>query len=468
MSIARLVCTLLAWAGTSTFFACPGLESTATESRDESRPRLLVLTDIGGDPDDQQSMIRLMTYANELQIEGLIASASGTPGELKEKVVKPDLIRRIVEAYGQVRDRLVQHDARYPTVQCLLDRIKSGNPSRGLSAIGAPHDTEGSRWIIQMADRSDPRPLNIAIWGGQTDLAQALWRVREERGETGLKKFLARLRVYDIADQDGIHAWIFANFPDLFYVLAKAQGGADRRLGAFRGMYLGGDETLTSQNWIKSHVLVGHGPLGALYPTKTWTAPNPHGTLKEGDTPSWFYFLANGLSDPAHPEWGCWGGRFQRGDRGLYRDAKDSVDGTTDARAAVWRWRPAFQNDFQARLDWCVKTPEEANHQPVAVVNGDASRRVLHLPSQAGSPVRLTAQGTTDPDDDRLTYRWWIYREAGTCQFDVRVDSADDASVLVQVPEQASGTNIHVVLEAVDEGTPPLTSYRRVVLEVAP
>jgi hypothetical protein len=30
--------------------------------RAPAKPRLLVLTDIGGDPDDQQSMIRLMTY----------------------------------------------------------------------------------------------------------------------------------------------------------------------------------------------------------------------------------------------------------------------------------------------------------------------------------------------------------------------------------------------------------------------
>ena len=57
------------------------------------RPRLVVLTDIGGDPDDQQSMIRLMTYANEFEIEGLIASATGTPGESKEEVTRPEIGR---------------------------------------------------------------------------------------------------------------------------------------------------------------------------------------------------------------------------------------------------------------------------------------------------------------------------------------------------------------------------------------
>src|SRR5215831_15607171 len=77
--------------------------------RAPAKPRLLVLTDIGGDPDDQQSMIRLMTYANEFEIEGLIATAAGTPGELKKDVTRPDLIRQIVKAYGKVRPNLLLH-----------------------------------------------------------------------------------------------------------------------------------------------------------------------------------------------------------------------------------------------------------------------------------------------------------------------------------------------------------------------
>src|SRR5205814_23227 len=99
--------------------------------------------------------------------------------------------------------------------------------------------------------------------------------------------------------------------------------------------------------------------------------PHPHGCLKEGDTPSWLYFLPTGLSDPAHPDWGGWGGRFRRAGRGLFRDAADTVGKVTDARATVWRWRPAFQADFAARMAWCVKPVRGANHPPVAVLNGD-------------------------------------------------------------------------------------------------
>src|SRR5690606_28444803 len=228
-----------------------------------------------------------------------------------------------------------------------------GNSRRGRQAIGAEHDTEGSRWIIEVADRQDERPLHITIWGGQTDLAQALWRVREERGADGLKTFLARLRVYDIDDQDDLQGWLFENFPDLFYVLSKSPPGRDKREGGYRGMYLDGDVETTSLAWLDAHVRRNHGPLGALYPPRTWTEPNPHGALKEGDTPSWFYFLPHGLQDPAHPEWGGWGGRFRHVERGLWRDAADTAGGKTSARATVFRWRPVFQAAFQARLDWC-------------------------------------------------------------------------------------------------------------------
>ncbi len=431
-----------------------------------TRPRLLVLTDIGGDPDDQQAMIRLMTYANEFEIEGLIATASGVPGELKRKIVQPRLIGEIVEAYGRVRDNLAKHAPGYPTARQLLDRIKSGNPHRGREAIGRGHDTEGSGWIMRVVDQPDPRLVNIVVWGGQTDLAQALWRVRHDRDEAGLRRFLGKVRVYDIGNQDGIEDWIFENFPDLFYVLANAPQGADRRLGVYRGMYLGGDESLTSREWIDTHVRRDHGPLGALYPTKTWTAPNPHGALKEGDTPSWFYFLPFGLGNPAHPEWGGWGGRFRHAQRGLYRDAADTVAETTDARATVWRWRPAYQHDFQARMDWCVRPPDGANHAPRAVLQADRSRRVLQLRAAPGAAVRLSAGGSSDRDGDTLAYRWWVYGEAGTCPRPVRVENARRPEAIVHVPSVAPGTTIHVVLEVTDDGSPPLVGYRRVVLQV--
>jgi hypothetical protein len=432
----------------------------------ETKPRLMILTDIGGDPDDQQSLIRLMHYSNEFDIEGLIATSSGTLGELPKAAVKTELVREIVEAYGQVRDNLALHAQGFPQVEQLRKVIKSGNKQRGKDAIGEEHDSEASRWIIAAADRNDERPLNIAVWGGQTDLAQALWRVRTSRDVAGLKKFLSRLRVYDIDDQDGLQSWLFENFPDLFYVLSKHPPGKDKREGGYRGMYLGGDESSTSTEWLDKHLRKDHGPLGALYPVNTWTAPNPHSALKEGDTPSWFYFLTNGVNDPAHPEWGGWGGRFRHEKQGLWLDAADQVGREQHARVNVWRWRPVFQNEFAARADWCVKPKGEANHAAVIAINGDRSRAPLLLKVAAGGKTELSATDSTDPDGDKLTFNWWQYREAGTYDGAVILDKVDSQQLPVNIPPEARGKTIHLILEATDDGQPPLTTLRRVVLQV--
>lgn len=441
------------------------MQDSCNHSREiiSHKPRLMVLTDIGGDPDDQQSMIRLMLYACDVEIEGLVATASGTPGELDRDIVRPDLIDQIVRAYGEVWNKLSRHRDGYPEASVLLDRIKAGNPDRGFDSLGPRADTEGSEWIRQAALRDDPRPLNVVIWGGSTDLAQALWQLSHSLGPEDLAKVLRRLRVHSIGHQDGTGPWIVRTFPELFYILSAAEPGQDKREGAYRGMYLGGDESLTSLEWLRENVLTGHGPLGALYPQKTWTTPNPHGALKEGDTPSWFYFLPNGLGSPEHPEWGCWGGRFRPAGNRLFRDATDTVGGVSHPRATVWRWRPDYQCEYQARMDWCVAPPGEANHPPEARVAGPLRRTV-----RSGETVALDASGSSDPDGDALAYRWFVYREAGSYRGEVELRDPTAPIARLEAPEVDAPQTLHVVLRVVDDGTPPLASYARVVLTLLP
>ena len=315
------------------------------------RPELVILTDIGGDPDDQQSLIRLLLYSNELDLRLLIASAAGSVGELKDAVTRPELIQQIVTAYGQVLPQLQQHADGWPSAAELSSRVVSGNHRRGRAAVGAGHDTEASRRLIQEIQQASPeRPLNISIWGGQTDFAQALWQARADRSPAEFADFCRRFRVYDINDQDSLADWMRGEFPGLFYILASKPEGRDRRDGIYRGMYLTGDVSTTSREWIDRNVR-STGPLGALYPTETWTAPNPHSCLKEGDTPSWFFFLPRGGNDPSKPEQPGWGGRFVRQPDGWYRDPP--FMNNYDPRTEVSRWRPDFQRDFALRMSWC-------------------------------------------------------------------------------------------------------------------
>lgn len=411
------------------------------------RPRLLVLTDIGGDPDDQQAMVRLMTYSNEFDIEGLVATSRMGHGH----DIQPQLIQQIVNAYGQVRANLLLHDADYPNASALLGVVKKGNPVPGTGSVGSGKDTEGSNWIIQVVDKADSRPVNVSIWGGATELAQALWRVRNDRTSSQLASFLAKLRIHSIGDQDDTSPWIRQQFPGLWYIHDLYD--ADKFQSPYRGMYLGGDTSIRSGTWVSTHVRANHGPLGALYPA---TAPGSDG-VKEGDTPSWFYFLPKGFNTPEQPAWGGWGGRFSGSGPLFLSNSTDNVGGEISRRATVWRWRPAFQNDFQARMDWCVKPFNGANHNPTASVVGGTDRTAA-----PGATVVLDASGSADPDGNGLSYSWWQYREPSTAT--VSVSNATSKIASFVAPSGAA--KIHLILEVKDNGTPPLTAYRRVVVTV--
>jgi hypothetical protein len=432
----------------------------------EDKPILIITTDIGGDPDDQQSLTRLLVYANEFDIQGLIASASGTRGELGVDTVKENLISEHVMAYALVYQNLKLHDPGYPSPDTLLTRISKGNPMRGLDHIGEGNDTEGSERIIRVVDGAGSKLVHISIWGGQTDVVQALWKVKYSRSHLAYETFISKLRIYDINDQDGIYDYIKEEFPGLFYLLAKAPEGVDKREGAYRGMYLGGNEELTSREWIDTHIRNDHGPLGKLYPPKTWTAPNPHGALKEGDTPSWFYFLGNGLQDAEEPRWGGWGGRFKAATGNFYRDDEDFADTVIDARSTVSRWRFAYQNDFEARMDWCVMPFGEANHNPVAVVAGDGTKEILYEDAHEGDTLNFSALDSYDPDGDSLEFTWWTYPEAGSNLQCPPLDNHTTSEVSFIVPYGEAGADLHLICEVRDHGRPSMRSYRRVVIRI--
>lgn len=449
-------------------------QASSQSTSEKKKPRLIVLTDIGGDPDDEESMVRFLLYSNEFDIEGLIATGRVIRDD--RPALLPELITERIQAYGKVRDQLLKHAEGYPDVESLLDLVKTGYsiPKRKWDPvtrktsnfslqekIGPGKDSEGSEWISKVVDDPDPEPVWVIIWGTASDLAQALWRVKQERSADELAAFVAKLRVYAIAKQDLTNDWILENFPDLFILQSNTA------TGTFKGMYQEGDQSFYSEDWVIKHVLNDHDPLGKLYSRRPTLFNLPY---IEGDTPSFLYLIPNGLSDPGHPEWGSWGGRYKSpGPHYLDLDDDPATEKPTgkQAKLSVARWRPAFQNDFEARMDWCVKSFEEANHNPVASFNGETSKDIVELTGSPSAEIPLTAKGSTDPDGDQLSFRWFVYPEAGTYKGEVNIKDANAMETFLQVPKDAEkDQHIHVILEVTDDGNPVLYNYRRIIITI--
>jgi hypothetical protein len=411
---------------------------------------MVVMTDIGGDPDDRQSMVRFLLYACDFEVEGLCTGF----GHGHYENTRPDLIHQAVDAYGKVLPSLLKHRSDYPSYRHLKSLIKDGH-NGDPHTVGPDMNSEASDWIFQVLEEEDSRSVWFSIWGGPRELAQALWKMERTKSPEEFQAMRKKVLVHSIADQDRTAAWIKQHYPDIFWIYSKQ---------VFRGMWAIGNQELVDGDWLRENVLIGHGPLGAIYPSKAAGKD----AVKEGDTPSFLYIVPNGLSDPMHPEWGNWGGRFRASNRGNeYVDAVDLWQDRRDARLTVARWRAGYQNEFEARMDWCVKAYSQANHPPTAVCQGDEGINILRISVEPSSRVELSALGTSDPDGDRLSYRWWVYPEAGSYWSELPIEGAQSMTATARVPKEAAGRTIHIILEVTDHGEPPLTAYRRVILVVS-
>lgn len=463
------------------------IPSLSVFAESQQKNRLIVLTDIGADPDDTMSMVRLLLYSDDIDIEGLVATTSCW----RKSSVAPELIQQVVEAYGRVQPNLKLHEPNYPSADALQKKIKSGIAKYGMEGVGDGKDSAGSDLIVQALEASDDRPVWISVWGGANTLAQALNKIQKTKSPAAAEKLTAKLRVYTISDQDDSGIWIRTNFPNLFFIVSPGDDYGSATWNAINSVIDGIDNEKISNRWLAENIQQHHGPLGAAYPDVAYGM--------EGDTPSWLNLIPNGLSNPEHPDWGGWGGRYEfykpdfslskKGGSGVPHEPEtrkiwtDAVDAWTpyvpiefgramkrsdknfhDNKVTLWRWRDDFQNDFAARMEWCVKPVAGANHPPVPKLNHPAAITV-----KSGEGFSLDASGTTDPDGDSLSFLWFNYPEAGTYKKPIKIDSAENTPGLwVIAPEVQKPETAHFILKVTDKGTPPLTRYERVIVTIVP
>ena len=189
--------------------------------------------------------------------------------------------------------------------------------------------------------------------------------------------------------------------------------------------------------------------------------------LSEGDSPSYFHLIDFGLNSTENPSFGGLGGRFVQSSeaKNRWEDGEAAADFNpftkkTDATYSQVRWVGVLQNDFAARADWCVKKYAEANHAPVVTVEKN------FIQARAGEKIILNGSAT-DPDNNKLSYKWWQYVEAGTYPKAVSILNRDQPNATVEIPaDVVSGQTIHFILEVTDNGVPQLTRFQRIIIKI--
>lgn len=471
------------------------------------KTRTIVTTD--GEVDDQDSFIRMLLYANEFNLIGLVYSSSqwhytgdgkGTTFISEMPITRKlygertalrwpgtDWMQEFIDQYAVVYPNLIKHAKDYPTPDYLKSLVRIGN----IEFEGEMEkDTEGSDFIKRILLDDTTEPVYLQIWGGTNTVARALKSIEDEYQNTPQwssieKKVSDKAILYAVLDQDATYQkYIAPHWPNVKVLYNAAQFWNfaypwPQVVPVSLQPYLRG-------TWFKEHIKFNHGPLLASYylwgdgthikndfdhthgDTATLKKNNmtQYDFISEGDSPAFFHLLNVGLNNLENPSYGGWGGRMVQSqtNKNRWEDGDHVTDfnpytQTDDKAYPQTRWIDVLQNDFAARADWCVLPYTKANHAPVASLQHASS-----LKAKPGSTVQLIGSAT-DPDGNAMTYSWWQYFEVDTYPGKVTVKEPNKRKTSFMIPADAkTGETIHLILEVRDSGVPAITRYQRVII----
>ena len=414
-------------------------------SSDAQKARLIILADMGNEPDEEQQMVHMLVCSNMFHLDGLIA----VTGIFLRNTPQPELFHRLLDGYDAVLPNLRVHANGWHDTDYLHSITHAGQQHYGMEDVGNGKASPGSDQIVSALTDDDPRPVYVVINAGSNTLAQAMWDLRASHSPDEMEAITRKLQVFENGAQDNAGAWICHTFPGIHWMRSNFQtyafGGPEKSGRTHYGL---GPYTwepyaysaLGQHHWDLEHVIAWHGALGARYPLRLFQRNGGLIFKEGGGTTPWLGLLNRGLFDPDYPWWGGWSGRFSRKKTENYwsrhayvradeekhapfrmyqEDSDRWIDPETDTLwesicVPVWRWRRAMFNNQRCRMDWCVKPYEEANHHPRAVLNGIEDDVITILDADPGQNIDLDASDSRDPDGDPLAFRWWVYGEAGT------------------------------------------------------
>ena len=459
------------------------------------KPRLVVCTDIAPadvEPDDMESMVRLMAYADCFEIEALITSVGWNCDPYP--VEWADYLFRVIEAYRKDVPNLMRRSGQseflslekengqqelgyWPSADYMKSRAVMGSQRGGIKVIGEGNDSPGSELLIRLADEPDPRPIYVAAWGGANTLAQAIWRVKQTRTAEELKRFVRKFRIYTITDQDmqynmrmdraySSHMWLRREFKDdLQFIWDEGTWQEQCELG--------------KRHWQQhKENIQGKGALGKEYPTYKWGV--------EGDTPSFLYVMPHGLNDPEDPHQAGWAGYHERG---MCPDSLTTAwtSWQEPLRSISVGYKTLFYpdelNDFMARMQWAdegrgnlnpyiVLSPQVEFVYPLTLEGTSIAMPndtiTITVPPSVGKDdvftIRMDASKSFDPDGDGLVFHWWQQPEIGRTK--VTIDQSDQSIATLRIPAEAKDDTIHLICEVHDDGPFHLVAYRRIIISI--
>ena len=308
--------------------------------------RVFVSTDLGGDPDDTQSLVHMLHFSDVLKREGLVSTA------VPDSTPRADSIREWVRRTDLDTLRSRGHTDLMGEAEVLATIRQGATEAR---APGPDGSTDASRLLIERAHADSDEVLWVLVWGSLTDVAQALHDDPTIAPKIRINYIGSSNTVNDPASRDYVYDFMVRQYPQLWWI----EDGILPKLAhdTFRGYYLGGDQSgeLGNQAFIEQ-VIRGHGTdhngdfdqvLGDAFPVADW----PNGVLKEGDTPTFLYLLSP-VGDVDDPTSESWGGQFRRADPRFPNYYVDLDLPAEDCQATINRWRVDYLSAWKARWLW--------------------------------------------------------------------------------------------------------------------